>query len=251
MLRMLEAPVTVKKFVKNDPKCNYELYMVELLNRSKEMRKDHPKEFVWQGNQAHAECDAYSGDYGIDFKLIASQSSMKASSDLSHRFTLAFDCAVVSHECKASIMNREEEMTVTRMHAAIRRTSLKDLERIRNGTSLLPFEKDIQVFLKKIETKKNLLLFYPYEFSFAENQHPNNEIEILTNALQNDFVSAFRYRSKVLPDLETYLTTVYYNDFVLFRIIDDRLDLMDVVHGGDCPTFEHLRSYEEFRGYDV
>ena len=81
MLRMLEAPVTVRNFVKNDPLCNYEFYMVELLNHSTEMRKLHPKEFVWQGDQAHAECDAYSGDYGIDFKLIASQSRMKASSN--------------------------------------------------------------------------------------------------------------------------------------------------------------------------
>ncbi len=39
MLRMLDAPVTVKNFVRNDPLCNYEFYMVELLNHSPEMRK--------------------------------------------------------------------------------------------------------------------------------------------------------------------------------------------------------------------
>ena len=136
-------------------------------------------------------------------------------------------------------------MTVTRLHAAIRQTSLDDLERIRNDTSLLPHEKDIQVFLKKLETKKNLLLFYPYEFSYKENIHPESEIEFLAGALQDDFVNAFRYRSKVLPDFDTFLTTVYYNDFVLFRIIDNQLKLMDVVSGNDCPTFKHLRSYEE------
>ena len=246
MLRMLEAPVTVRNFVKNDPLCNYEFYMVELLNHSTEMRKLHPKEFVWQGNQAHAECDAYSGDYGIDFKLIASQSRMKASSNFSNQYTLLTNGVTISHESKASFLDREKEMTVTRMHAALRETSLEDLERIRSNTDLLPYEKDIQVFLKKLETKKNLLLFYPYEFSFSESQHPEDEIKILTTALQNDFVNAFRYRSKVLPNFETYLTTVYYNDFVLFKIVDNKLVLMDIVPGNDCPTFEHLRSYEEF-----
>ena len=131
------------------------------------------------------------------------------------------------------------------MHAALRETSLEDLERIRSNTDLLPYEKDIQIFLKKLETKKNLLLFYPYEFSFTENQHPVNEIELLTKALQNDFVSAFRYRSKVLPEYETYLTTIYYNNFVLYKIIDNQLELMNIVSGNDCPTFTHLRSYEE------
>ena len=245
MLKMLAAPVTVKKYVKNDPLCNYEFYMVELLNHSHEMRKHHPQAFVWQGDQAHAECDAYSGDYGIDFKLIASQSRMKATSNFSSQYTLLPNGVTLTHESKASFLDREKEMTVTRMHAALRQTSLEDLERIRSNTDLLPYEKDIQVFLKKLETKKNLLLFYPYEYSFTDNQHPKNEIEVLTKALQNDFVSAFRYRSKVLPDFETYLTTVYYNDFVLFKIVDNQLDLMDIVSGNDCPTFKHLRSYED------
>lgn len=245
MLRMLEAPVTVRNFVKNDPLCNYEFYMVELLNRSKEMRKLHPQEFVWQGDQAHSECDAYSGDYGIDFKLIASQSRMKATSNFSHQYTLIMDGVTAVGESKANALHREKEMNVTKMHAALRQTSLEDLERIRNGTGLLPDEKDIQVFLKKLETKKNLLLFYPYEFSFQKNLHPEDGIEFLKSALQNDFVNAFRYRSKVLPDFDTFLTTVYYNDFVLFGIIDNQLKLMDVVSGNDCPTFKHLRSYKE------
>ena len=192
MLRMLAAPVTVRNFVKNDP------------------RKLHPKEFVWQGDQAHAECDAYSGDYGIDFKLIASQSRMKATSNFSYQYTLLTDGVTAIGESKANALHREKEMTVTRLHAAIRQTSLDDLERIRNDTSLLPHEKDIQVFLKKLETKKNLLLFYPYEFSYKENIHPESEIEFLAGALQDDFVNAFRYRSNriLIPFLRRSTTMI-------------------------------------------
>ena len=245
MLRMLGAPVTVRNFVKNDPLCNYEFYMVELLNLSKEMRKLHPKEFVWQGDQAHSECDAYSGDYGIDFKLIASQSRMKASSNFSNQYTLIMHGVTIVQENKASALNREKEITATVMHVALRQTSLDDLEKIRYTTGLSQVENDIKVFLKKLETKKNLLLFYPYEFSYQENVHPESELKLLTSALQDDFVNAFRYRSMVLPNYDTFLTTVYYNNFLLFRIIDNQLELMDVVSGNDCPTFKHLRSYEE------
>ena len=129
------------------------------------------------------------------------------------------------------------------MHAALRRSSLDDLERIRVGESLQIYEKDIKVFLEKLETGKNLLLFYPYEYRFLEGR-PDDGVERLTEALQTSFESAIRYRTKRLPQYETYLTTVYYDDFVLFRVNDDRLLLMDVVPGYECPTFEHLRRYD-------
>ena len=109
MLKMLEAPVTVRNYVKNDPLCNYEFYMVELLNHSQEMRRLHPQAFVWRGDQAHAECDAYSGDYGIDFKLIASQSRMKATSNLSPQYRIDANGVTVSYGSKASYLNREKE----------------------------------------------------------------------------------------------------------------------------------------------
>lgn len=245
MLRMLDAPITVKDYVKNDPKCNYEFYMVELLNNSTEMRKCHQQEFVWQGDQTHAECDAYSGDYGIDFKLIASQSSMKASSNLSHQYTLLYEGVILGHDCKANRLNREKEMTTTILHAAMHQLSLENLEQIRHGNVTEQYKKDVRVFLEKLETKKNLLLFYPYEFSFENKQHPKDGIDILINLLQKCFMSAFCYRSKVLPGYETYLTTLYYNDFVLVKIVENQLELMNVVKGKDCPTFEHLKEYSE------
>ena len=244
MLRQLDAPVTVKNFVRNDPLCNYEFYMVELLNHSAEMRRLHPQEFLWHQSQAHAECDAYSGDYGIDFKLIASQSSMKASSLLSPRYQIDENGFIVGYEGKRDKLNVENEITVTRMHAALRQSTLDDLERIRNGESLQTFEKDVRIFLEKLETKKHLLLFYPYEYRFSGDQRPADGIEILTAALQKSFVSAFRYRSKHLPMFETYLTTMYYDDFVLLRIVKDQLNLMDVVPGWQCPTYDHLRQYD-------
>lgn len=244
LLRQLDAPITVKNFVLNDPLCNYEFYMVELLNHSVEMRRLHPQEFLWHQSQAHAECDAYSGDYGIDFKLIASQSSMKASSLLSPRYQIDENGFIVGYEGKRDKLNVENEITVTRMHAALRQSTLEDLERIRVGEGLLPFEKDVKVFLEKLETKKNLLLFYPYEYRFMGDHRPPDGISILTSALQTSFVSAFCYRSKRLPQFETYLTTMYYDEFVLFRIAEDRLSLMDVVPGWQCPTFDHLRQYD-------
>ena len=81
-------------------------------------------------------------------------------------------------------MNTENAITITRMHAAIRQSSPEDLERIRHGENLQSFEKDVKVFLEKLETKKNLLLFYPYEYRFDSELRPPDGIERLTDALQ-------------------------------------------------------------------
>ena len=244
LLRQLDAPVTVKHFVRNDPLCNYEFYMVELLNHSPQMRRLHPQEFIWHESQAHAECDAYSDSYGIDFKLIASQSSMKASSLLSPRYQIDENGHIVGYEEKRDKPVGENRTDVPAMHLTIRSLSLEDLERIRRGVELTTAEKDVRVFLEKLETKKNLLLFYPYEYRFPDHLRPDDGAQRLTQALQRSFVSAFLYRGKRLPEYETFLTTVYYDDFVLYRVADSRLHLMDVVPGSCCPTFEHLRRYD-------
>ena len=89
-LHILDAPLIIKNFVNGDSKCNYELYLVEMLNKSKWMKRQFPEDFRWQEEQSHSECDAYSGNYGIDFKLAAAKSMMQAKSLLSSQIQLFF-----------------------------------------------------------------------------------------------------------------------------------------------------------------
>lgn len=83
--RVLEAPFIIKDYVADEKRCNYELYLTELLNNSKWIGKHHSCHFEYQESQSSGECDAYSDDYGIDFKLIASKTQLQARSILSFR----------------------------------------------------------------------------------------------------------------------------------------------------------------------
>ena len=250
--RLLDAPLIIKNYVKKyknskkepDPKCNYEIYLVELLNRSEKMKELHPQEFILQEKQSHAECDAYSGNYGIDFKLFASQSRMKASSNLSPQYVVDKNGVKTAYESKSDVLNRAKEMTATNLHIAVGQTSLEELEHIRISKNLNDIEIDIKAFLKTLETEKNLLLFYPYEFRFKDYKHPDHGVNIILETLQKSFQSAIMYRKKVQPEFETYLTTLYYNDFILARVNNQKLELMDVIEGNSCPTFEYLRGFE-------
>ena len=78
--RILEAPFIIKNYVNGEDKCNYEFYLTELLNNSKWIKQIHTEKFEWKEEQSNGECDACSGDYGIDFKLIASKTKLQAKS---------------------------------------------------------------------------------------------------------------------------------------------------------------------------
>lgn len=64
MEKMLDAPLIIHGFVNDEPKCNYERYMTELLNCSALfMSKTGGEKFCWNEKQDHGECDATTSSY--------------------------------------------------------------------------------------------------------------------------------------------------------------------------------------------
>ena len=80
--RRLPAPIIISNFVSGDP-TKYETYLIEFINQSEWFAAHFSKKFVEPESESHGECDCYSGDYGLDFKLIASQSELTATSCMS------------------------------------------------------------------------------------------------------------------------------------------------------------------------
>ena len=79
-LRILEAPLLIPGNVKGESIGNYEQYLIEVLNASSWMKQHHKAPFRAQIIQDSGQCDSYSDQYGLDFKLIASESAMQATS---------------------------------------------------------------------------------------------------------------------------------------------------------------------------
>lgn len=85
---MLDAPLIIHGFVNDEPKCNYERYMTELLHCSTLfMNKTGGESFCWKEKQDHGECDATTSTYSIDFKLLATNSSLQAKRETSGSIT--------------------------------------------------------------------------------------------------------------------------------------------------------------------
>lgn len=74
---MLDAPLIIQDYVNDEPECNYERYLTELINHSGLfMQKSKGTAFEWKEHQDHGECDAVSEHYSIDYKLLITRTSM-------------------------------------------------------------------------------------------------------------------------------------------------------------------------------
>ncbi len=244
MIRILDAPLIITDFVQGDAKSNYELYLVEVLNNSQWIKKQFHEPFVWRKDQSHGECDAYSGEYGIDFKRAAAKSKLQAKSLLSDQIYLEFPGAY-----SVCASKKTGEMTSTRLFAALRHHSVDELRVLAASTDKRRgIANDLAVFLQSIVKKKNLLLFFPYTF-FMDNDIALNRkdlVDHVVSGLNNDFAAALSYRELVSPGFDTFFVTICESDFMLMKYQGGSLVLLDTIPTRDCDTFVHLKEYTEF-----
>ena len=81
--KLLPAPYIIKNFVGGEDNCNYEIYLLELLNSSAWFSAHYLGGFTKPNSESHGECDAINQIYQIDFKLLASKTALQARSVLS------------------------------------------------------------------------------------------------------------------------------------------------------------------------
>ena len=227
--KMLDAPLIIHGFVNDEPKCNYERYMTELLNCSAFfMNKTGGEKLCWNEKQDHGECDATTSIYSIDYKLLTTNSFLQAKRETSGSITKIGD------GCIAFGIGRlpaGEKFTYIRTVAALRSYSLEELEMISAG-SKDNVEKNVSMILKNVRTKKNLLLFYPYIMSFSEPHTFRDGCKSIENAFNEDLNQIRLYRELNAPGFETYICTIYENKLLIFEnegkqwALQDSVDMM-------------------------
>ena len=233
----LEPSFIIKGF-NSDPKNNYEYYLTELLNNSDWIAKEFRELFVWNPSQSNGECDAYSGEYGIDYKLTASNTLLQALSLFKDRIISPIDGVLLNIGSKDT-----GSIKTTKLYVALRGLNQFDLEMRFNNPHINKQgeEKDVYLFLKSLSRNKNLLLFFPYRFSFDDQIKPNDGYEIIVEALQDSFGQSFVFRSNHVQECDTFFITLYYNDFMLMKVLNNQLHLVDIVPTTKCPTFSYIK----------
>lgn len=235
-LKLIEAPLIIKNYVKGDERCNYEIYITEIVNASEYFKQRFCLPFRAPASQSNGECDSYAGEYGLDYKLIASKTALQARSIFSPQIRIIANGhhSVGPGKCPG-------EITATRIAQALRGKPLDQLLQIRNSTEKRQsIDNDIRKYMLTIETPKNLLLFLPYRFFFETNGELSDDCISIAKAVESDFGVSLRYRANLRPQFDTYLLFLYDYSFVLCQWNGNRLDFLEAIPVEESDTFMHL-----------
>ncbi len=236
---LLPAPLINKGFIRGELDCNYEKYLLELVNNSRWFSEKYPGGFESPISEANGECDAVNPYYQLDFKLFAAETAFRAWSLLYPQMEKLIDGVTVYYGSR-----RSGTMQATQLFTAFRGKSVDELCKIRFMTSVgNPIESEIRAALLVLETHKNIMLFFPYEFAFDAPHEHEKAINCINEAIQSDFAAAFLYREKVAKGFDTYLTCIYDEEFLIFQIGLHRLFLCEEVHTSGIPTYKKLKGY--------
>ncbi len=235
--KLLPAPLIIKNFVDGDKNCNYENYLLELINVSKLFRDKSPCGFHKSSSESNGECDAISETYQLDFKLLASKTALQGRSILSYQISKMTDgvTAYSGSKCPGGSVH------ATRIYAALRDCSLTDLIEMKKEQSKeQSIENDICTFLNTLEFKKNLLLFFPYEFTFDTPHTFEEKIKSSIEGLNNDFETSFMYRNQCSPQYETFFVYLCDDCFVICSVENCKLHYIEYVHTKYTPTYKNI-----------
>lgn len=241
--KLLPAPCLIKNFVSDENNCNYEIYLLELLNESEWFRVRYPEGFKKPVSESNGECDAINQNYQIDFKLFAAKTALQARSLLSPQIYKDKNGVIFYCESKKP----GGAVKATRLFAALRGMSVADLYSIRkNGSKVFGVENDILTMLTMLETKKNLFLFFPYEFTFDKYHNKGEALKSISEALTEDFRVSFEYRERqVNRQYNTFVACIYDNAFLIYFVQNQATQLIDIVETKKVSTFLYLYQYAD------
>ncbi|MGT2783796.1 hypothetical protein [Streptococcus merionis] len=240
--QQLPPATIIEGYVAGEPDCNYEIYLLELLNSSPFFREKGKSEFYKPKDESHGQCDAIATEYEIDFKLLSAGSRLQASSLFSPSIS-----KIGSGITAIGGSNKQDgEIKATQIHVAFRTRDLHDLLQLKKDFQKVRkqcIEKDIVKVLSMLEKQKNLLLFFPYIFSTEDEISIQNLDDIIISALNHDFSSLFSYRNFEMKEFDTYFLTIVCKKFYIFKLVDCKLSLIEKIDCSEIPTFIKLKNY--------
>ena len=247
--KLLSAELIRKDFIqtinknglKKDIDCNYEHYLIELVNHSNFFLKlSHGEHYVSPIRESNGECDCISDNYQLDFKLFGGNSPFYARKLTSNRkyYDKRTGAIIV-----CSPEKENEEILVTRIHAALRNYSYDDLCTLSKKDikiMSMGIEKDICSTLDLLKTKKNILVFFPFSFSFDTEYNLEEGAVQIKNALNTDFSNIMKYRHNMVSNFETFLCFIYSDYLVVLKHTEDNFDIVDYVSLRCSPKYMKL-----------
>jgi hypothetical protein len=144
---------------------SYEDYLRDFVNHSDYfLQKSNGKPYSKPVSESNGEWDCISDGYSFDFKLFTSQSRLQAARIFSQSITLVAPGVVLYGPPLVSKNDENyKEITCIIPYAMFRSLNFNEIVEIRKKEKYAKeLEKEVVQIIKKFETKKNLMMFFPY-----------------------------------------------------------------------------------------
>ena len=246
--KLLPAALICKDFINRMADCDYEIYLREVVNAFSYF-KGRSKGLVYTAppRESHGEWDCISENYSLDFKLIASETALRARNLFSGGIYQMAEGVTAYCSPKVEADNpKYKPIQATRIFAALRSVDLAELKSIRKSKEKQQgIETDIKALLDTLETQKHILMFFPYEFFTETDNDFSVVVSDIIEALTQDFSEAFKYRKDVAAQFDVYFTFIYAGHFVLAELCENELKLVETIKETSSPTYMKIKSYTE------
>lgn len=247
--KLLPAALICKGFITGMADCDYEIFLREVVNASTHFKsKSNGLVYTAPSDESHGEWDCISENYSLDFKLIASETALRARNLFSSGIHKMAEGVTVYTVPKITSSNpKYKPIHATRIFAALRSLDLAALKMIRNSKEKTQgIETDIRALLETLETQKHILMFFPYEFFTETDNDFSTVVSDVIEALSEDFSEAFEYRKEVSPEFDAYFMFIYAGKFVIMELCENELKLIDTVAETSSPTYMKLKGFTDW-----
>ena len=217
------------------PKLTYENFLVDVVNASEYFREKRPltERYKLIADQSHGECDIYSSTYQMDFKLLVDEEVMRIRS----RNMPEID---YSRMAEGFVFTKSKEMVdelpTDKILYNICESTLDDF---RNGRCN---NNSIKGLIKNLQKRKNLFLYYPYEYEGVTNAMMKDFEQAITAIFKN----AFMFRDESVGGQDTFVCFKINQYFVITGWENKALSIKDTVDEILCTNYRDLKTYSVY-----
>lgn len=214
------------------PGLSYESYLLDIINSSRFFRSKCSimESYISIEDQSHGEDDAYTSTYQMDFKLLVDEEVMR---ELNKNMP----------EVDYSQMSKGLIFTKTKANPSVipNINILEDIMKCKHEETdkgKYP-SKTVKNLVKNLHKKKNLFLYYPYEYTCEALIN----IVPFENMLTKVFSSILAYRDNMDLGKDTFVCIKVNEEFLIFEWEDSRICFRDNVNEMLCSNYRNIKLY--------
>lgn len=217
------------------PKLTYESYLIEVINGSTFFRSkcSFMEHYQLAEEQSNGEDDAYTSSYQLDFKLIVDEDIMRERNKNKPEVDY-------SHMSKGFIFTNTKE----KVSEIPKNNILIDImncryEEIEYGN----FQNNtIKSLVKNLGKKKNIFMYYPYEFTCNSMLI----VESFENMLTAIFKVLLDYRDINCTEKDTFVCIKANNLFLVFEWVNKKFLFRDKIDELLCANYRDAKIYSVY-----